>query len=415
MHRLDRWAEQTLYDALARLAHGQLIVEGASGTRRFGPDADPTATIRVHHPRVFRRLIAAGEIGLGESYMDGDWSTPDLVGLVRLLLANRDLMDRLPGWAGWLARGRDALAHRWRDNSPDGSRHNIRAHYDLGNDFFRLFLDPHLLYSCALYGHPDDSLETAQVNKLRTICEKLGLGPRDRVLEIGTGWGGFALFAAAHYGCRVTTTTISAEQYRWTRDLLARAGRTGTRVDLRLEDYRDLRGRFDKIVSIEMFEAVGLRHYDDFFSSCDRLLDRDGLMLLQTITVDDWRLADYRSAPNWISKHIFPGAELASVAGILASIARTGRLALFHAHQIGTHYARTLHAWRERFHMRLDEVRALGFDERFIRMWDLYLGYCEAAFEARHIGNVQLLLTRAASRRVLYGEPWVCEAERLSA
>ncbi len=227
------------------------------------------------------------------------------------------------------------------------------------------------------------------------------------MLEIGTGWGGFALFAATRYGCRVTTTTISEEQHAHAVDLIARAGTAGSRIDLPLRGLPGPAGRpTSKIVSIEMFEAVGLRHYDEFFAACDRLLDLDGVMLLQTITVDDWRFADYRRSPSWIAKYIFPGAELASVAEVLASLARVSRLDLHHAEQIGTHYARTLGQWRERFHARLAEVRAQGFDERFIRMWDLYLAYCEAAFLERHIGDVQLVLAKAANRRVLFGEPW---------
>ncbi|HXG89752.1 MAG TPA: cyclopropane-fatty-acyl-phospholipid synthase family protein [Vicinamibacterales bacterium] len=308
--------------------------------------------------------------------------------------------------AALAARVRDRVQHRWRDNSRAGSRQNIHQHYDLGNEFFRLFLDTNLLYSCGIFADDDDSLEAAQVNKLRTICQKLDLQPDDQVLEIGTGWGGFALYAATRHGCRVTTTTISTEQHAYTAGLIANAGEAGQRIDLRFEDYRELSGRFDKIVSIEMFEAVGLRHYDDFFGACDRLLAPDGVMLLQTITVDEWRFADYRSSPNWISKYIFPGAELASVAEILGALARTTRLSLYHAEQIGTHYARTLHAWRARFQARIDAVRAQGFDEGFIRMWDLYLAYCEAAFLERHIGDVQLLLTKPANHRVLYGEPW---------
>ena len=215
------------------------------------------------------------------------------------------------------------------------------------------------------------------------------------------------MFAASRYGCHVTTTTISAEQHDFVSDMIARAGDVGARIDVRFEDYRDLTGRFDKIVSIEMFEAVGLRHYDEFFATCDRLLEHDGLMLLQTITVDDWRFRDYLRTPTWIAKYIFPGAELASVAEILASIARVTTLTAHHIKQIGPHYARTLHEWRARFHRRRDDVRAQGFDERFIRMWDLYLGYCEAAFLERHIGNVQLLLAKSAKRRVLFDEPWV--------
>jgi cyclopropane-fatty-acyl-phospholipid synthase len=404
---LDSWAERAVWRALEGIDRGTLLVTAPSGHRTFGSDAgDDPAILQIHTPRFFRRVVGGGEIGLGEAYMDGDWSTPDLVGLVRLMLANREVLGRVPAVMSSWSRLRDALTHRWRDNTVAGSRSNIHAHYDLGNAFFKLFLDARMMYSSAVFARAGDSLEAAQTNKLRLICDKLDLSPGDRVLEIGTGWGGFAAFAATHYGCRVTTATISAEQHAYARDVAANAARAGARIDVLLEDYRRLTGRFDKIVSIEMFEAVGLNHYDEFFAACDRLLNRDGLMLLQTITVDDWRFADYRSSPNWISKYIFPGAELASVGEILASLARTTRLSLYHAEQIGSHYARTLHEWRVRFRARLDDVRAQGFDERFIRMWDLYLGYCEAAFLDRHIGDYQLVLTKDSNRRVLYGEPW---------
>jgi cyclopropane-fatty-acyl-phospholipid synthase len=406
MSYLDSWAERAVWHALDGIEHGKLIVSAPSSQRVFGGNGDDPALLHIKTPRFFRRVVSGGEIGLGEAYMDGDWTTPDLVGLVRLMLANRHVLGRSPGIAGWLSRLRDAIAHRLRGNTLAGSRRNIRAHYDLGNDFFRLFLDRRLMYSSAIYARPGDSLEAAQTHKLKTICDKLALSPGDRVLEIGSGWGGFALFAAQHYGCPVTTTTISQAQHVHASRLAAGARSSGAQIKVLFEDYRNLQGHYDKIVSIEMFEAVGLDHYDDFFRACDRLLDRDGVMLMQTITVDDWRFRDYRSAPNWISKHIFPGAELASVAEILASLARTTRLSLYHAEQIGSHYARTLHAWRERFHQQIDSVRAQGFDDRFIRMWDLYLGYCEAAFVDRHIGDMQLLFTKDANRRVLYGEPW---------
>jgi cyclopropane-fatty-acyl-phospholipid synthase len=402
---IDRWSERAVKSALGRLGHGSITIEGPDGSWTAGRGA-PAGTLMVHDPRFYRQVLSGGEIGLGESYMAGEWSTPDLPGLIGVMLANRDALDAVSGAAGWLARLRDARLHRSRDNTRAGSDRNIRRHYDLGNRFFELFLDVNLLYSCGVYDSPDDSLEQAQVNKLRLICDKLQLGPGDRVLEIGTGWGGFALYAATRYGCHVTTTTISREQHAYAEARFARAGECASRIDLRCQDYRDLDGAFDKIVSIEMFEAVGLAHYDQFFAACDRLLTRDGAMLLQTITVDDWRFADYRRAPNWISKHVFPGAELASLAEVLASLARVSRLGLHHAQQIGTHYARTLHQWRERFLARLDEVRQQGFDERFTRMWDLYLAYCEVAFRERHIGDVQLLLTKSPSRRLLFDEPW---------
>jgi cyclopropane-fatty-acyl-phospholipid synthase len=408
---IDRWAERAVLASLGKIQHGRLVLEMPSGTRTFGGAGGASASMRIHDDRFFRRVVTGGEIGLGEGYMDGDWSTPDLVSLARLMLANTEALGATPALAAWLTGAREAAAQWLRRNTREGSRRNIQQHYDLGNAFFRLFLDANLLYSCAIYQRPEDSLETAQVNKLRVICDKLQLTSRDHVLEIGTGWGGFALFAATRYGCRVTTTTISAEQHAHAAHLIAQSGEVGSRIDLRFEDYRDLRGRFDKIVSIEMFEAVGLRYYDDFFAACDRLLAPDGIMLLQTITVDDWRFRAYRGAPSWIAKYIFPGAELASMEEILASLARVTRLSLHHAQQIGSHYARTLHHWRERFQRRLPEVRAQGFDERFIRMWDLYLGYCEAAFQDRHIGDVQLLLSKAANRRVLFDEPWSAPVE----
>lgn len=408
---LDTLAERAVLRALERVRHGRLELHMPGGTRTFGTGGPLSATIAVRDRRFCRRVLLDGEIGLGESYMDGDWSTPDLVPLVRLMLRNREALASMPGAASWLSRLRDAIAHRRRDNSRKGSRRNIQAHYDLGNEFFRLFLDPSLMYSSAVYEQAGDTLEMGQAEKLRLICEKLDLRRGDHVLEIGTGWGGFAVFAASNYGCRVTTTTISARQHAYARELVARSPRAAHRVDVRFEDYRDLEGTYDKIVSIEMFEAVGLRHYDDFFGACDRLLKPDGVMLLQTITVDDWRFREYMSAPTWISKYIFPGAELASVAGILNSLARVTTLGLYHAQQIGTHYARTLHQWRERFLAHLDDVRAQGFDDRFIRMWDLYLGFCEAAFQERHIGDVQLILAKASNRRVLYGEPWTSLAQ----
>jgi cyclopropane-fatty-acyl-phospholipid synthase len=404
---IDGWAAWAVTRALERLVHGQLRLDGPGMTRTFGREAGPRASMQVHDARVFRRALTGGEVGLGEAYMDGDWSTPDLVALVRLVLANRQVLAALPSAPAWAGRWWNTVGHRWRDNTRNGSRRNIHAHYDLGNRFFRLFLDANLLYSCGYFEHPSDSLEIAQINKLQRICDKLQLSPRDHVLEIGSGWGGFALYAATRYGCRVTTTTISAEQHAHVADLLASNPAAAGRITLLQQDYRTLRGRFDKIVSIEMFEAVGLRHYDEFFARCQALLAPDGLMLLQAITVDDWRFDDYLRTPSWIAKYIFPGAELASLARIMESLARVTRMSPFHVEQIGSHYARTLHQWRRRFMDRLPEVRAQGFDERFIRMWDLYLAFCEAAFLERHIGDVQILFSMAGNTRTLYGEPWL--------
>ena len=300
-----------------------------------------------------------------------------------------------------------SIARRWRDNSIGGSRRHIRHHYDLGNDFFRLFLDRELLmYSCGYFETGGESLEAAQIDKVDRICRRLGLAAGDRVLEIGSGWGGFAIWAATRYGCHVTTTTISEAQYRHVQEWRASAGEAGARIDVRLADYRELQGRFDKIVSIEMFEAVGLARYDDYFRAVDRLLAPDGAMLLQTITVSDQYFTRYHGSADWIEKYIFPGGELASVGEIVKSLARSTTLSLYHAENFGTHYARTLHHWRERFHDRLEEVAALGFDDRFVRMWDLYLAYCEAAFLERHAGVFQMMLVKNGSPRALFNEPW---------
>jgi len=401
------WARRVLLTGLEDLAGGTLQLDSDGRTYRFGRPSDLSASVVVRDERFFRRALTGADIGIGESYMDGDWTTPDLVSLGRLMLRNRHVLARGGHAVRALKTLAGGLARWWRDNSIAGSRRHIRHHYDLGNDFFELFLDSELrMYSCAYFESADDSLEAAQARKVDRICRRLDLGPDDHVLEIGSGWGGFAAWAASRYGCRVTTTTISEAQYRHVCEWRDRAGEPGTRVDVRRADYREVRGRFDKIVSIEMFEAVGFSHYDDFFAAADRLLAPGGSMLLQTITVDDQWFPHYHGTPDWIEKYIFPGGELASVEGIVRSLARATSLSLYHAENFGTHYARTLRAWRARFHQRLDRVRALGFDDRFIRMWDFYLAICEAAFLERHTGVFQLMLVKNGSLQQLFNEPW---------
>jgi len=325
--------------------------------------------------------------------------------VVRLAVRNLAPLERRNRLLSAASRGFDTLRHRLRANSIAGSRRNIQAHYDLSNDFFRLFLDRGLMYSCACFEREEDSLEAAQFHKLDTICRKLRLGPEDHVLEIGTGWGGFAEHAVKHYGCRVTTTTISRRQHEYAHARFQSIPQ-GDRIELLQEDYRNLRGQYDKIVSIEMFEAVGLRYYDRFFRACDRLLRPDGAMFLQTITINEQAFPAYHRSSDWIQKYIFPGSELASLSEILRSLARATSLGLYHAEDIGTHYARTLAAWRKRFHDAVNEVRELGFDGRFIRMWDYYLAYCEGAFLERHTGDFQLLLAKNHNPGTLFQEPW---------
>jgi len=399
---------------LERLQGGALELVLPDRTFSFGDvRSELSAQLVVHRERFFARALLGGDTAIGEAYMDGDWSTPDLVTLMLLAVRNLAQLEKSSTFFSSFSHFADRLRHRLRANTVEGSRRNIHAHYDLRNEFFRLFLDESMVYSCAWYETAEDSLETAQFQKLDRICRKLELQPKDSVLEIGTGWGAFALHAARNYGCQVTTTTISQQQHEYARVLFDAADKD-RRIELLLKDYRDLSGSFDKIVSIEMFEAVGFEHYDDFFRVCDRLLKPDGSLLLQTISMNEQRFLQYVKQSDWIQKYIFPGAQLASLRGVLESLARATRLSLFHAEDMGVHYARTLAAWRERFLARIAEVKALGFDDRFIRMWDYYLAFCEGAFLERHISDFQLLLTKNYNPRPMFQEPWrpALEAER---
>jgi cyclopropane-fatty-acyl-phospholipid synthase len=395
-------AKKLFLKTLAGLRVGSLELVCPEATYRFGQPDDPLqAVVAVHEDRFFLRALLAGDIGVGEGYMEGDWSTPDLVAVVRLAVRNLDQIDGSNRFFTAFRRIADYVAHRRNRNSQSGSKRNIAYHYDLGNEFYKLFLDRSLAYSCAYYENEDDALERAQIRKVDTICRKLELSADDHILEIGTGWGGFAAYAAETYGCRVTTTTISRQQYDYARELFSRSV-AGERIELLFEDYRNLTGKYDKIVSIEMFEAVGYKHYDDFFGACDRLLKPDGRMLLQTITILESKFQQYRKQSDWIKKHIFPGAELASVLEIQRSLLRSTRMQLFQLEDIGISYAFTLKEWRRRFLERLPEVRQQGFDERFVRMWDYYLAYCEGAFREGYIGDVQMVLSKTGSPRRLY-------------
>ena len=407
-------AKRLFLSMLERLQGGALELVLPDRTFSFGDvRSELSAQLVVHRERFFARALLGGDTAIGEAYMDGDWSTPDLVTLMQLAVRNLAQLEKSSTFFSSFSHFADRLRHRLRANTVEGSRRNIHAHYDLSNEFFRLFLDESMVYSCAWYETAEDSLETAQFQKLDRICRKLELQPKDSVLEIGTGWGAFALHAARNYGCQVTTTTISQQQHEYARVLFDAADKD-RRIELLLKDYRDLSGSFDKIVSIEMFEAVGFEHYDDFFRVCDRLLKPDGSLLLQTISMNEQRFLQYVKQSDWIQKYIVPGAQLASLRGVLESLARATRLSLFHAEDMGVHYARTLAAWRERFLARIAEVKALGFDDRFIRMWDYYLAFCEGAFLERHISDFQLLLTKNYNPRPMFQEPWrpALEAER---
>ena len=386
-------ARRVVLHAASRIRRGRLTVILPDGRRHtFGDAASRGATLRAHDDEFFVRLLLHGEIGLGEAYTDGLWSTDDLVALAALGLANRDRLNLDLPVVGWAARLRDLRLHRARRNTVIGSRRNIHAHYDLTNGFYRLFLDPSMTYSCALFGSSGENLEDAQRNKYRRACERGGINPGDRVLEIGCGWGGFATFAAREYGCRVTAITISGEQLAYARRLVDAEG-LSSQVDVQLCDYRRIAGRFDRIVSIEMLEAVGHEYLPGFFRSCDRVLRPGGTLFLQVITVPARAHARQREGVNWIQKHIFPGGVLPSLAALESAMAPTS-LAITGVEDIGQHYASTLREWRRRYMAQLPEVRALGFDERFIRTWEYYLAVCEASFLQRNTFDLQIVCER---------------------
>lgn len=400
-----RIAKKLLFASLKGIRDCQIEIVCQDGAWRFGDPGHPlVATIAVNNESFFVRAVLGGDIGVGESFMDGDWSSPDVVNVVRAATRN---MARAGNGNPLVSAGKrvaEWLSHLRNDNTVAGSRKNIGYHYDLGNDFYRLFLDESLAYSCALYESEDESLGRAQIRKFDHICRKLQLAPGDHLLEIGTGWGGFAAYAARTYGCRITTTTISRQQHDYAAGVFDALRGEGHRIELLFEDYRNLTGQYDKIVSIEMFEAVGFKHYDEFFGQCDRLLKPGGTVLLQSITMNERHFPTYLRQSDWIKKYIFPGAELASVAGVITSLARVTSLQLAHLEDIGVHYATTLREWRRRLLDHVEEVKGLGFDDRFLRMWEFYLAYCEGAFRERYIGDVQLLLAKTGAER-LFHEP----------
>ena len=399
----DRVLRASLLRRLDALAGGGLVLRDALGRVELGQaePAYPLVALQVNDARFYRALAANGSIGAAEAYMDGDWDCDDLVGLVRLLVRNRDLLDRMERGPARLGGWAMQALHALRRNTRDGARRNIAAHYDLGNPFFRLFLSDDLMYSSALYAGEDDSLEAASTRKLDRICDKLRLGTDDHVVEIGTGWGGFAVHAARTRGCRVTTTTISREQHALACQRVADAG-LQDRVQVLLSDYRDLRGQFDKLVSIEMIEAIGPQYLDTYFATLGRLLKPEGLGLVQAITIEDHRYEQAVRTVDFIKRFIFPGSFIPSIAAMLAAKARSSDLALVHLEDFGPSYARTLHAWRERFLGNREAIRTQGFDERFLRMWEFYLAYCEGGFLERSIGVSHLLLAKPGYRGASY-------------
>ncbi|NOT57397.1 MAG: class I SAM-dependent methyltransferase [Deltaproteobacteria bacterium] len=398
---LTRTMHQLVLGRLHGLRDGSLTILDGDESLTFGassPHFPLSATLRVHDVRFYTDLVMGGSVGAGEAYIKGRWSCDDLTTLVRLLVRNRAVLDGMDTGLAWVSVPLRKLFHAFRRNTKRGSSRNIVAHYDLGNEFFALFLDETMTYSCGIFEHIDSTLQEASLAKIDRICQKLQLSSSDHLLEIGTGWGGFALHAARRYGCRVTTTTISPQQYHYARQRIANAG-LGDRVTVLLKDYRELTGQYDKLVSIEMIEAVGYAFYDTYFKRCSELLKPDGMMLLQAITIADQQYEAAKRSVDFIQRYIFPGSCIPSITAISQSLTRVTDLRLFHLEDITPHYAETLRHWRERFFARLTEVRRLGYSEELIRMWEFYFCYCEGGFRERVIGDAQLLLTKPLCRR----------------
>jgi cyclopropane-fatty-acyl-phospholipid synthase len=398
---IDRTARSAILRTLDSLSEGRLVLADDTGTRTFGRrvgDVDLSATLRVADPRFYRLALFGGSLGAAEAYIQGLWSCNDLPALLRLFVRNLPVMESMEGGAARVLGVASSLVHRLRRNTRSGSRRNIHAHYDLGNEFFALFLDETMTYSSGIFPHPGATLGEASTEKLDRLCRKLELKPADRVLEIGTGWGSFALHAAREYGCRVTTTTISPQQHDLARQRFRDAGLDG-RIELLLKDYRDLAGTYDKIASIEMIEAVGHEYLGDYFGTCSRLLAEDGLMAIQAITMPDQRYDRYRRSADFIQRYVFPGSCLPSLGAISAAVGRATDMQVVGLEDITAHYVTTLQEWRRRFLAALDDVRRLGYPDEFVRLWDFYLSYCEAGFAERSIGDVQIVFAKPAYGR----------------
>jgi len=397
---LDKLARRIVLSRLEKLQDGQVVVSENGEHLTFGKLTDDlplTAQLRVLSPKFYSDIAFGGSIGAGEAYIHGYWACTELSDLLRILLRNQDVLEQMDSGLALLSRPVQKLLHALNKNTRKGSRKNIAAHYDLGNEFYQLWLDPKMMYSCAYFDTQDTSLEDASTEKLDRICRKLDLTADDSLIEIGTGWGGFAIHAARHYGCHVTTTTISEQQYNYAKQAVADAG-LEDKITLLFQDYRDLEGKFDKLVSIEMIEAVGHAFHDEYFKKCCDLLKPDGQMLLQAITIADQRYDQYKTGVDFINRYIFPGGCLTSVTDMSRTMTKHTDMRVIHLEDIGSHYAMTLRNWHDRFFARIEEVRRLGYSDAFIRMWQFYLCYCESAFIERATGTVQMLIMRPGAR-----------------
>jgi cyclopropane-fatty-acyl-phospholipid synthase len=397
---IDRWCRSLLIAKLEKLEVGEIQLIDSNGSHSFGcPDkTNPlTVTLNVTDQRFYSDIAFGGTVAAGEAYMQGYWSCSNLTDLIRIMIGNRHILDQMEANLSLFKNAFLRVAHWLNRNSQAGSRRNIEAHYDLGNEMFELFLDPTMMYSCAYYPDEKTSLEQASLAKLQRICDKLQLNESDHVIEIGTGWGGFALYAAENYGCKVTTTTISQQQHDWAKQRIIEAG-LEDKITLLMEDYRDLQGTYDKLVSIEMIEAVGHQYLDTYFAKCSSLLKPEGIMLIQSITIADQQYDQAIKSVDFIQRFIFPGGFIPSVSAITSSVKSSTDMRLFQLEDIGPHYATTLYDWRQRFFDNIEPIKALGYSQQFIAMWDFYLCYCEAGFLERVLGNAHLVFIKPKNR-----------------
>ena len=391
--------EKILLDLLSKMNLGLLEITMPSGEQiKLGNGAGISANIEIRDNDFFRRCVLYGDIGFGESYVDGLWDTGNITNVIKWFLLNVDNAPTLSGsktntFILNCLKIFNRIYHNRRSNSLNGSKENIAAHYDLNNDFFALFLDDSMTYSSARFEHNDMTLEEAQMAKYERLCRELKLKPNDHILEIGSGWGANAIYMAEHYGCKVTTVTISEEQYKWAKERIEQKN-LSDKIEVLLMDYRAIEGKFDKIVSVEMIEAVGAAYFEIYFKKCADLLKKNGILALQVITCPDSRFEELRKGVDWIQKHIFPGSLLPSVGAMNKAINKTSDLTLVGLKEFGLDYARTLAAWRDQFNAHHDDVKKLGFDDRFIRKWNYYLCYCEGAFAMRNINVMQLTYSR---------------------
>ena len=391
--------KKIVFNQLHKINKGSLTLKDASSSYTFGDQKNIKlhAEIIIHNPRFYRFVVFGGSIGCSEAYMSDYWSSPNLTNVIRLFAINPQLTDELESKFNILLKPFFRVIHRLNKNSQRNSKRNISAHYDLSNNFFKLFLDETMMYSSAIFKTRNQTLKAASLNKLDIICQKLNLKPTDHVVEIGSGWGGFAIFAAENYGCKVTTTTISQQQFSYTKNLINKK-KLGKKITLLFEDYRNLEGKYDKLVSIEMIEAVGHHYYHEYFKKINTLLKPDGIALIQAITIRDQRYSQALQNVDFIQKNIFPGSCIPSIEIIQKNLTKETDMIISDLENINHHYAKTLNLWKKAFNKNQNKIIKLGFDERFIRMWNFYFSYCEGGFAERAINDFHILMSKPLNR-----------------